>query len=279
MRQVTQVRHLAQQERIIALSVFKHTIPYDKILVSDGLGGGDRPFTLPTSLPVSPLFNVTTAGKYVLHVGDGYHGMSTFPEDQKTLIHELAHVWQGEHEAHSWTYVVSSIWGQTLSGDAYTYDKTRLDEDWNNYNAEQQAQIVEDWFENGRKADRNEDLRFYYIKKHIWGERVDSNWIRESRALRPLEASTLKVPPSHPSVDAYVVPLLEQRFRANDLVGALARANMVEEAFRKLEPLVARQLLPRLQSRRHGDKLSELFHDHLSTATRLNLQGVVRGRQ
>lgn len=277
MRRVRNTRYLAQHEKLIAMSVFKATIPYDQVLISDGLGGGDRPFTLPTSLPVSPYFNVS-GGKYVIHAGDGYYGMSTLLEDRKTLVHELTHVWQGEHEAHSWNYVVSSLWQQTLSDDAYAYDKRNLEEDWDNYGAEQQAQIVEDWYADGMKQNKDEDLRFYYIKKNIRGEQVDGNWIRESWVVKPLEAGTLNVPVQYPSVDSYLLPILAQRFRANDVAGFGGRVQKLEQIFGEMEREQAQKLLLRLELRHAGDKVSEYFHDHLSTATRVKLVGILRNR-
>lgn len=277
MKRVSGTRHLATNERAIAFSVFKTTIPYDQILISDGLGGGDRPFTLPTSVPVSPLFNVK-GGKYVIHAGDGYYGMSTLQEDKNTLIHELTHVWQGEHGSRSWSYVADSIWHQVLSDDAYDYDKRDLKEEWDDYGAEQQAQIVEDWFADGMKTDKNVDLRFYYVKKFIRGEKVDGNWIRESWVPKPLEKSTLNVSPQYPTVDSYLLPILAQRFAANDVAGFGARVKKVEEIFSRLEPYETQPLLARLTVRRAGDKLSQYFHDHLSTPTRTKLLGILRGR-
>ena len=118
MVRATKTRYLATNETIIARSVFRHTLPYDKIIISNGLGGGNRPFTLPTNMPVTPWFNVK-GGKYVIHAGDGYFGMSTLKSDKELLIHELVHVWQGEHSSNTWDYVLSSMWDQALSDDAY----------------------------------------------------------------------------------------------------------------------------------------------------------------
>ena len=156
MRDSQNVRYLAAHETMIARSVYIDTIPYGLVFISDGLGGGDRPFTVPTILPIHiPFynFNVKGDGKYVIHAGDGYYGMSTLFKDKKTLIHDLAHVWQGEHyKSWSWTYAVFSLKDQALSGDAaYAYDKTYL-RPWDDYGPEQQAQIVEDGFADGMKT-------------------------------------------------------------------------------------------------------------------------------
>ncbi len=175
MRRVQHYRHLADKETQIAYSVFRSTIPYTQILISDALGGGDRPFTVPTLLPLSPYYNVK-GGLIVIHAGDGYYGMSALPEDRRLLIHELTHVWQAVHQTRN--YMASSIWNQVFSRDAYAYDRNNL-KDWDLYGAEQQAQIVEDWYGDGMQTDRVKDTRFYYIKKYIWGEPVDSDWIKQ----------------------------------------------------------------------------------------------------
>jgi hypothetical protein len=70
MWRVRNVRNLTEDEIQLAMLVYKFAIPYDKILISDGAGGGDRPFTMPTRVPTTALFNVgSDRGKYVIHAG------------------------------------------------------------------------------------------------------------------------------------------------------------------------------------------------------------------
>jgi hypothetical protein len=275
MRRARNIRYLALHETDIARTVFRNTIPYDKVVVSDGLGGGDRPFTVPTNMPVSVLFNVSK-GKYVIHAGDGYYGMSYHKSDQLTLIHELTHVWQGEHSSSSWNYVFGSMWSQGLSDDAYKYDKNRL-QNWADYNPEQQAQIVEDWFADGMKEKEEEDRRFYYIKKHIRGESVDHDWIAAQYEIKPLPAATLHVHPQPTTMDPLLLSILEQRVHKDDVAGALARVKRLEEFFNTLDATRARMLLTRLETRTHeNDKVAQHFHHYLATATRNRLMGILR---
>jgi hypothetical protein len=276
MRKVRHTRHLAGLETDIAKKVFQQTIPYDEVVVSDGLGKDDRPFTMPTNMPATMLFNVSD-GKYVIHAGDGYFGMSRDKEDQKTLIHELTHVWQGEHSGSSWDYVLSSAWSQTLLDDAYAYDKQRL-QPWDDYNPEQQAHIVEDWFADGMKEGEEEDRRFYYIKAHIRRQDVDHDWIRAQWTIKPLGEATLHVDLLGASPDPYLLPILKQRFGADDVSGLGGRVKNLEEFFRHLRAVDARELLRRLEARRQGDQVAHYFHDHLSTATRNRLMGILRGK-
>ncbi len=250
------VRFLAGGEIAIAKDVYKQTIPYASILVSDGIGADNRPFTVPTILPLhDPLppfynFNVKRDGKYVIHAGDGYYGMTKSDDDRTTLIHELAHVWQGEHyDSWSWTYVVFSLKDQALSDDAYAYDKTRLGP-WDDYGPEQQAKIVEDWFVDKMKTydptTSTGDLRFYYIKKYIWGERVDYNWLMPG--VRPLPAATLHVSIPTRSWDTDLIPILERRLRSNDQAGIAARRRELEEYFQRIDASDhARDLILRLR--------------------------------
>ncbi len=159
--------------------------------------------TLPTSIPTGPCYDVS-GGKFVIHAGDGYSGMTyvigfdglvSLGHRERTLIHELTHVWQGEHSNWSWAYVFHSGWSQMRYGDdAYEYydrKKTFLDytheeqrqqlKDWDEYNPEQQAYLVEWWFRDGMidTADYPdaewEDLRFYFIKKYIRGETMSKD--------------------------------------------------------------------------------------------------------
>jgi hypothetical protein len=188
----------------------------------------------------------------------------------------LTHVWQGEHSSSSWDYVFASMWVQALPGDAYMYDKKQL-RYWDDYNPEQQAQIVEDWFADGMKEGEEEDRRFYYIKKHIRGEQVDHDWIQAQWVVKPLPAATLHVDASAlPALEPYLLSILEQRFRPDDVAGFGGRVKKLEDIFRQLQPADASKLIARLEARRHGDRVAQYFHDHLSTATRNTLMGILR---
>jgi hypothetical protein len=276
MRAVRNVRYLSQGEIDIAMKVFRLSLPYNKIVISDGLGYDDRPFTVPTNVPMSAIFNVKE-GKYVIHAGDGYYGMSKLQKDKELLIHELVHVWQGEHSSKAWHVMAKSAWHQALSDDAYAYDPNHY-LDWNEYNPEQQASIVEHWFAGEMKKTKEEDLRFYYIKKYIWGEKMDSDWIADSRAIKPLERATLEVHAQPQSIDGALLPLIQKRFDANDVRGYSNREKQLEGLFAGTGGEAARSLIPRLEKRKAGDKLSEYFHDNLSTPLRQKLVSILRQR-
>lgn len=156
-KRASNFRTLGEKEKAIAYQVFERSIPYSRVIVSDGLGYNGRPYTLPEM-----------GGTYVLHVGDGYYGMSSAgrPADRALLVHELVHVWQGEHSRWRGSFVAESGWNQLRHGDAaYDYDANNL-KDWNSYNPEQQAQIVEDWYAGGMLET---DPRYFYIRCNIRG--------------------------------------------------------------------------------------------------------------
>lgn len=150
-------RGLSQLEISVAYHrVFHDTIPYDKIMLSSKLGVGGLPYTVP---------DVTSIGRYIISIGTDKYWKARKPEQYwATLIHELTHVWQGYNSFFAWNYTFNSLWWQAHKGQgAYRYSKAQWF-DWDDYNVEQQAQIVEDWFAAGYKTS---DPRWRYIRDNI----------------------------------------------------------------------------------------------------------------
>jgi len=205
-------RHLADKERAVAYKVFEGSVPYSKVIVSDGLGYNGRAFTMPE-----------LGGTYVIHVGDGYYGMSSpnLPDDRALLIHELVHVWQGEHSRWRGSFVAKSGWAQLHDGDdAYNYDPARL-KNWDSYNPEQQAQIVEDWYKAGALET---DPRYWFVRCNIRGKcSID--------------------PPPEPPLESELVAVKQamndERRIPSDVLFAFDSARLKPEARRYLEQAVA----------------------------------------
>ena len=139
---VPKVRGLFNAEVNLAKSVFGNTINYALVKVTNTVGFGSRPWT--TNTP--PI--------YTINVGvDAYKSM-TNSSWRRLLIHELTHVWQGQHGV---PFMSNSALHQTLSvinsggnpGGAYQY---AFGKQWNKYNVEQQASLVTDWYKTGRKT-------------------------------------------------------------------------------------------------------------------------------
>jgi hypothetical protein len=155
------MRRLSETEISAARDVFESTIPYGHVGISNDLGLHDAPYTT----PAGPF--------YRLHLGQ--QRFDNPGSDLPTLIHELVHVWQGHHHFVTWGYVVDSVLHQGIAGlrggSAYRYE---LGRPWGMYNVEQQAQIVEDWYVNGRQQS---DPRFPYIRDRI--RHPAWSWVRE----------------------------------------------------------------------------------------------------
>ena len=175
-------RGLRELEKSVAREVFQEVLPFSRIYLSDGLGKNGRPFTLPVTLvqEMSPTWSiaigalgkwisdkVAPAARYIIFVGDAYdQGLNSTDSNKRTLIHELTHVWQGENSDWTWGYVFNSLHHQLIRGEhAYDYDPDKLGEsEWDDYNVEQQANIVEDWYSGGKKET---DPRYKFVKSVI----------------------------------------------------------------------------------------------------------------
>jgi hypothetical protein len=171
----TRARIMSQPEYTIATRVLGNTLPYRfRIIITNGAGLGNRPFTIPISL-LSTLGATIAAGfvgaaagyltsfinvGYLMNVGSAYPDMST--SNTALLVHETTHVWQGSNSAFSLNYVFNSCLNQCLrGGTAYNYTPGS---EWSSYNVEQQASIVEDWFISGEPE--SGDL-WNYVRDYI----------------------------------------------------------------------------------------------------------------
>jgi hypothetical protein len=315
MRPPTAYRELNQAEKNIARDVFRNTIPYGNVYVTDGLGGYDRPFTIPAPRGRGPwdwddtdywidvavgfaqgpvgdvvdklknFFGSKPAGKYLLNVGNAYAGMAGSEQGRELLIHELTHVWQGEHSLWEWSFVIRSGWCQVSKGDAaYDYDATALhDSKWGDFNVEQQAQIVEHWYTNGRLVG-DPRFRLYYtgVLGGDWTEYVRRFDPTLGVEITPVPGAPLNVPEGYFAVkpDPYVLPILQPRYGIKDEAGARGQIQKLEETFRKLRDVPQfydiPDLIRRLEVRRGGDKLSEYFSDNLQPAARGRLLDILR---
>jgi hypothetical protein len=146
------IRPLTPAERNIAKSVYGNTINFNLVKVTNTVGLQSRPWT--TNTP--PL--------YTINVGvSAYADLTDF---SLLLIHELGHVWQGQH---GMPFMSNSAYHQTMAaiqnnGDpsgAYVYVPGQQ---WSKYNSEQQASIITRWYSNGRRT--NDEL-YPYIRDNV----------------------------------------------------------------------------------------------------------------
>jgi hypothetical protein len=165
----TKYREMSASEYSIVTGVFGNTLPSRmRIIITDGAGMDGRAFTIPTSL-VTSILGTTLAriisdacvmGDYLMNVGRDYNNLNT--SQQELLVHETTHVWQGHNSTFSVGYVFSSVYNQVrFGGAAYKYTAGRP---WRDYNAEQQASIVSDWFALGKP---NSGPLYPYIVNHV----------------------------------------------------------------------------------------------------------------
>jgi len=165
-KKLPKIRALSRSEKNLARSVFQNTINYDRVKITDTLGSGGRPWT------------TNTPPMYMINVGSDYPNLTANKERKRLLIHELTHVWQGQHlvpfmlnsGAHQSLSAINNG-GDVASAYAYTVGKP-----WGQYNVEQQASIVAHWytptdicFKSGPCGGgmKTTDSRYRYIRDNI----------------------------------------------------------------------------------------------------------------
>jgi hypothetical protein len=124
-------RGLDPTETSLATGAYGSSIDYGKVLITDALGGGGRPFT--TALPMD----------YVaLNLGPSAYG--TPGSAPGLLVHELAHAWQSQHHPNRTQFMANSVSSQAAAGvaggSAYCYVPGKW---FGEYAAEQVAQQSE----------------------------------------------------------------------------------------------------------------------------------------
>lgn len=172
----TKFRLMSSDEYRIVTRVMGDTLPFrQRIIITDACGVDGRAFTIPTSLismigmvpttflaalPIGYLSSVINLA-YLINVGSScYSKLAT--TEKSLLVHETMHVWQGKNSTFSLSYVFNSVINQCFSGSgAYTYT---LGKAWSDYNVEQQASIVEDWYDRGESTS---DSAYTYISNHV----------------------------------------------------------------------------------------------------------------
>jgi len=143
-------RALTAAEITEAKTVFLDTINYKQVVIADALGYGGRPFTL------------VNGDMYTLFMGPSVFA-AMGASDWHDFIHEMTHVWQGQNHLISSGYMLNSVVSQAIDGQsAYDY---KVGDFWGEYNVEQQAHLVEDWYMLEGKSVAGS--RYPYIKNDI----------------------------------------------------------------------------------------------------------------
>src|SRR6266545_2203536 len=160
---VKQKRLLADENAVaLAHSVFHDKLPMDRILLTNLVGLGSRPFTAPGP-----------GGAILVNIGKGYDDPANYTGkggDQtgvnaagQLLIHELTHAWQIGNESFTPEYycrAVSTAVG-ILGGDMSAYSYGAPSGSWRSFGTEGQASIVDEWFAGSDSPDARSKQRTY----------------------------------------------------------------------------------------------------------------------
>ena len=140
-------RPLTGPERTFADQVFRGKCPYDRVMLTNLVGFGGRPFASPGP------------GETILvNIGEGFHdpvnytGKGGTEPNQRAagqlLIHELTHAWQIANESFTPAYYCRALSTSigTTGGDMSAYAYGPAGPPWGSFGTEQQAAIVDGWF-------------------------------------------------------------------------------------------------------------------------------------
>lgn len=161
-------RKLNKSEIEFARQVFEDKLPYKKVHLASYYLPGNQGVAV-TLASVASLVPVRALRSYTIYFGpEVFNDGADRPDVGATFIHELTHVWQGHHRRVAWEYMVESMIAQghaiIKEGDRNKAYEYKPGEPWDDYNVEQQALLVQDWYRNGMRTD---DERFTYIVNHI----------------------------------------------------------------------------------------------------------------
>jgi hypothetical protein len=142
---MVKIRRLERFEEDFARTVFGETLDFEHIRLTNLLGLGGVPFTMPT-VDNMVLINIgegLTFDDPIHAIVDGY------PAPGQVLIHELTHAWQIQHFSLEDGYVPGFLCravGEhiTEGNDAYKYGPPGPP--WRSFGVEGQASIVDQWF-------------------------------------------------------------------------------------------------------------------------------------
>jgi hypothetical protein len=163
------------EEVEFANRVFKGTLPVNRIVLTNMLGIGGRPFTIP-SVGDTILVNLGEGFDDPIHyTGKGDPDKPGKPQAAGQLfIHELVHAWQIDATFFLPGLMCEAILNQstTLGGDMGVYRYGLPGRPFGKFNLEQQASIVDDWFgasgpQLGNRAASEESPYFRYIRDNI----------------------------------------------------------------------------------------------------------------
>ena len=164
------------EEVEFANRVFQGTLPVDRIVLTNMLGIGGRPFTIP-SVGDTILVNLGEGFDDPIHyTGKGDPDKPRKQAPGQLFIHELVHAWQIGATFFLPGLMCDAVLNQstTLGGDMDVYLYGQAGREFRRFNLEQQASIVDDWFGgSGPSQNPNTDKEseaspdFRYVRDNI----------------------------------------------------------------------------------------------------------------
>ena len=136
------------EEVAFANRVFQGTLPVDRIVLTNMLGVGRRPFTIP-SVGNTILVNLGEGFDDPIHyTGKGDPDKPRKQAPGQLFIHELVHAWQIGTTSFLPGLMCDGVLNQatTLGGDMGVYLYGQPGREFRKFNLEQQASIIDDWF-------------------------------------------------------------------------------------------------------------------------------------
>jgi outer membrane protein OmpA-like peptidoglycan-associated protein len=154
------------EESLIRL-VYKSTLlpPFSRMRIRNGLSPTDTAITFPNNY--DDTYNISVGQK--LFDSD----LTINSWDRETLVHETVHVWQYFHGLLSrghgiMAHLHRGVAGKLgYAGDDQLYEYDILTDSWDDMGFEGQAQLVQEWYRDGRK-DEDGDKRFCFIQKVLY---------------------------------------------------------------------------------------------------------------
>ncbi len=170
-------RPMTGPERTFAERVFGPTLPIDRIVLTNLLGLGKRPFTIPS---IGEAILVNLGAGFDDPVGCTGFGDPDNPGLQaagQLFIHELVHAWQIDTETFLPGLMCEAIGAQltTLGGNMDVYRYGAAGPAFSDFNPEQRGSIVDDWFAGSGKqqgqfepmVENDTNPYFRYVRDNI----------------------------------------------------------------------------------------------------------------
>lgn len=151
------MRRLKPEEIALARTVYRDSVPYDRVFISDLRIGN-------TAVTLAGMNTADHRFIYRICWPEAFDSALLRPGLKATLIHELCHVWQGHHGTWPTFYMGQSIVDQVVEGmediwrkreyrrwdehraGAYTLHGSDWGKKWSSFGVEQQASLVESWY-------------------------------------------------------------------------------------------------------------------------------------